>query len=75
MTDKIKLEDMTMKQIKHLKAHIIEEIFFAINKATSGYDVGEVILNADCDVLRSESTDEILSVNNYVQIKFSKEDD
>lgn len=75
MTDKIKLEDMTLAQIKNLKAQIVEDIFFAINKAVSKYDVGEVMLYADCDVFRSDSTDEILTVNNQVQIKFSKEDD
>lgn len=75
MTDKIKLEDMTIGQIKNLKQQIVEEIWFAINKAISDYDVGEIMLYADCDVFRYDSTDEIFAVNNNIKIKFSKEDD
>lgn len=75
MSDKVKLEDMTLAQIKNLKQHIVEEIWLAINKSTARYDVGEVMLYADCDVFRSESTDEIITVNNNIIIKFSKEDD
>lgn len=73
--DNIKFEDMTLAQIKNLKAQIVKDIFFAINKAVNKYDVGEVMLYADCDVFRSDSTDEIIAVNNQVLIKFSKEDD
>lgn len=67
MPDKIKLEDMTLGQIKNLKQQIVEDILFTINKSVSKYDVGEVMLYADCDVFRSESTDEILAVNNIIQ--------
>lgn len=75
MSDKIKLENMTLAQIKNLKQHIVEEIRFAINKATARYDVGEIMLYSDCDVFRYDSTDEIFAVNNNTKIKFSKEDE
>lgn len=74
MTDKIKLEDMTLAQIKNLKQHIIEEIWFAINKATSRYDVGEVGLYANVDYI-SDHTRRIRYPKQHIEIKFSKEDD
>lgn len=50
MSNKIKLEDLTLKQIRDLKQKIVDDIHFAINKATSGYDVGGVVLLADATV-------------------------
>lgn len=72
--DKIKLEDMTLAQIKELKEYIIDEIHFAINKATSGYDVGEVCLYANVDYV-SDDTRRIRYPKQHIKIKFSKEDD
>lgn len=74
MTDKIKLEDMTLVQIKRLKEHIIEEIYFAINKAVSDYAVGEVLLYANVNYV-SDSTRRIRYPKQQIEIKFSKEDD
>lgn len=70
MEYKIKLEDMTLKQIRGLKQQIVDEIHFAINKATSGYDVGGVVLLADADV-DDLGGNKVLS--NPITIKFGDE--
>ena len=74
MTNKIKLEDMTLGQIRELKARIIEEIHFAINKATSGYDVGKVLIDADTQVFE-DACGNPYHWDNRISIKFSNEDE
>ena len=74
MTDKIKLEDMTLGQIRELKSRIIEEIYFAINKATSGYDVGDVFIEAEVETYEDACGTPYLC-RNPITIKFSKENE
>lgn len=89
MTDKIKLEDMTLGQIRALKEKIQSEMLKAMFKAVEPYDVGRpIIVSADTDIdeiplffesyggritSRSEDCERIYTT--HINIKFSKEDD
>lgn len=66
----IKLEDMTLKQIRDLKQRIVDEIHFAINKATSGYDVGKIVINAKEERLPMNGH---IVYSNPITIKFGDE--
>lgn len=73
MTDKIKLEDMTLGQIKELKKRIIEEIYSAVRKVTDGYDVGKTTICANVEPVASKMCEIVLKQR--MTIRFSKEDD
>lgn len=88
MTDKIKLEDMTLAEIKELKKKIQRAMIGAMRQAVDPYDVGQVAIHADTDIdeiplyfescaghitARSEDYEKIYTY--HIKIKFSKEDD
>ena len=88
MTDKIKLEDMTLAEIKELKKKIRRAMIDAMSQVVEPYDVGQVAIHADTDIneiplyfescggritSRSEDCEKIYTY--HIQIKFSKEDD
>ena len=86
--DKIKLEDMTLADIKELKKKIQRAMFDAMTQVIDPYDVGQVAIHADTDIdeiplyfescggqitARSEDCEKIYTY--HIKIKFSKEDD
>lgn len=88
MTDKIKLEDMTLAEIKELKKKIQRAMIDAMRQAVEPYDVGRVYIHADTDInemplyfescggritSRSEVCEKIYTY--HINIKFSKEDE
>lgn len=86
--DKIKLEDMTLVQIKELKKTIKRAIGDAIRKTTEPYDVGQVGLSIDTEIdelpyyfescgghITAQSEDCEKFYTYHIKIKFSKEDD
>lgn len=88
--DKIKLEDMTLKQIKNLKADIKNAMMDGLWKSIEPYDLGldDVLVSVDPQVeqvpLCFETDGRYLSANksdlkriviHKFEIKFSKEDD
>lgn len=48
--DKIKLEDMTLSEIKELKKKIRRAMIDAMRQAVDPYDVGQVAIHADTDI-------------------------
>ena len=88
MTEKIKLEDMTLAQIKELKKNIQRAMTNAMRQVIEPYDVGKVAIHADTEIYEVpyyfESCDEHITVQSrdcekvytyHIEIKFSKEDD
>lgn len=86
MTDKIKLEDMTLRQIRELKEGYqirVAEALYAIQKEfMETYDCGFPLVNVDTSVERGYIEDEMYrqiidraSTEYDIKIKFSKEDD
>lgn len=88
MTDKIKLEDMTLSEIKELKKKIQRAMIDAMRQVVGPYDVGQVAIHADTDIdeipvileslcghitAQSEDCEKIYTY--HINIKFSKEDD
>lgn len=73
MTDKIKLEDMTLAQIKNLKKRIIDEIYSAVSKETDGYDVGKTTICANVEPVANKMCE--IELKNRIAISFSKEYD
>ena len=88
MTDKIKLEDMTLSEIRELKKKMQRAMIGAMRQAVDPYDVGQVAIHADTDIdeiplyfescgghitARSEDCEKIYTY--HIKIKFSKEDD
>ena len=86
--DKIKLEDMTLAEIKELKKNIQRAMIDAMRQVIDPYDVGQVAIHADTDIdeiplyfescvghitARSEDCEKIFAYR--FKIKFSKEDD
>lgn len=87
--DKIKLEDMTLADIKELKKNIQRAMIEAMFKAIEPYDVGSpIIVSAETSMsempyilescggkitARSEDCERIYTP--HIDIKFSKEDD
>lgn len=86
--DKIKLEDMTLAEIKELKKKIQRAMIDAMRQVIDPYDVGQVAIHADTDIdeiplyfescgghitARSEDCEKIYTY--HIKIKFSKEDD
>ena len=86
--DKVKLEDMTLSEIKELKKKIRRAMIDAMRQAVEPYDVGQVAIHADTDIneiplyfescggritSRSEDCERIYTY--HIKIKFSKEDD
>lgn len=86
MTDKIKLENMTLKQIRELKEgyqiRVAEALTAIQNEFMEKYDCGFPIVKVWSDaehVVHEDGTGEIV-LEEYrpqceIQIKFSKEDD
>ena len=50
MTDKIKLEDMTLSEIRELKKKMQRAMIGAMRQAVGPYDVGQVAIHADTDI-------------------------
>lgn len=82
MSDKIKLEDMTLRQIREVKTELQKKIGIAINNVIldfyDKYDCGEVVLDIETDEQRPIETDtgEIIIPQKYkyrMRIYFSKE--
>ena len=86
--DKIKLEDMTLAEIKELKKKIQRAMIGAMRQAVDPYDVGQVAIHADTEIYKVpyyfKSCDEHITVQSRdcekvytydIEIKFSKEDD
>lgn len=86
--DKIKIEDMTLSEIKELKKKMQRAMIGAMRQAVDPYDVGQVAIHADTDIneiplyfescgghitARSEDCEKIYTY--HIKIKFSKEDD
>ena len=86
--DKIKLEDMTLAEIKELKKKIQRAMIGAMRQAVDPYDVGQVAIHADTNIdqiplyfescvghitARSEDCEKVYTY--HIKIKFSKEDD
>ena len=86
--NKIKLEDMTLAEIKELKKNIRRAILDSIYQAIEPYDVGRVAFSADTEIdevpyyfescgghitARSEDCEKVYTY--HIKIKFSKEDD
>lgn len=88
MTDKIKLEDMTLAEIKELKKKIQRAMIDAMREIVRPYDVGQVAIHADTNVdeiplsfesysghITAQSEDCAKIYTYHIKIKFSKEDD
>lgn len=88
MTDKIKLENMTLAEIKELKKNIQRAMMNAMRQVIEPYDVGKVAICVDTEInespyyfesygghvtARSEDCEKVY--NYHINIKFSKEDD
>lgn len=86
--DKIKLEDMTLAQIRELKKKIRRAMIDAMRQVVNPYDVGQVAIHADTDIdempvyfescggritSQSEACEKVYTY--HINIKFSKEDD
>ena len=86
--NKIKLEDMTLAEIKELKKKMQRAMIDAMRQVIDPYDVGQVAIRADTDIdeiplyfescvghitARSEDCEKIYTY--HIKIKFSKEDD
>ncbi|MBD5381979.1 hypothetical protein [Clavibacter sp.] len=83
MTDKIKIEDMTLGQIRELKEHMANNIRNAIcdivRNFNEQYDCGDIDLSIDTDIreFRTEWGEKFApsDVRYGIAIKFSKEDE
>ena len=88
MTDKIKLENMTLAEIKELKKKMQRAMFDAMIQAVEPYDVGWVVIHVDTNIdeipvyfescggrITSQSEDYEKVYTYHFKIKFSKEDD
>lgn len=88
MTDKIKLEDMTLAEIKELKKKIQRAMIDAMRQVVYPYDVGQVAIHANTNIdeiplyfescggqITSQSEDYEKVYTYHIKIKFSKEDD
>lgn len=86
MTDKIKLEDMTLKQIRELKEgyqiRVAEALTAIQNEFMEKYDCGFPLVNVHTSVERDYIEDEMyrpiidrVNTEYDIKIKFSKEDD
>lgn len=83
MTDKIKLEDMTLKQIRELKEGYqirVAEALYAIRREFEQlYDCGDINLTVYTDIreFKTEQGERFApsDITYYIKIKFSKEDD
>ena len=86
--DKIKLENMTLADIKELKKKIQRAMFDAMTQAVEPYDVGRVAIHVDTNIdeipvyfescggrITSQSEDCEKVYTYHIKIKFSKEDD
>lgn len=86
--DKIKLEDMTLADIKELKKNIQRAMMNAMRQVIEPYDVGKVAIHADTEIdevpyyfesfgghitAQSEDCEKVYTY--HIKIKFSKEDD
>ena len=86
--DKIKLEDMTLADIRELKKNIQRAMMNAMRQVIEPYDVGKVAIYADTNIdeiplsfesysghitAQSEDCEKIYTY--HIKIKFSKEDD
>ena len=88
MTDKIKIEDMTLAEIKELKKKIQRAMIDAMRQVVYPYDVGQVAIHANTNIdeiplyfesrggqITSQSEDCEKVYTYHIKIKFSKEDD
>lgn len=88
MTDKIKLEDMTLSEIKELKKKVQRAMIGAMRQVVDPYDVGQVTIRADTHIdeiplyfescggqITSQSEDCEKVYTYHMNINFSKEDD
>lgn len=86
MTDKIKLEDMTLRQIGELKCYMANDIRKAISdivsKYNNQYDCGipnirvyTEIEEQEFEIDSSWESEKITHVRHEVRIKFGKEDE
>lgn len=86
--DKIKIEDMTLSEIKELKKKIQRAMIGAMRQVVDPYDVGQVAIHADTNIdeipfffescggqITSQSEDCEKVYTYHIIIKFSKEDD
>ena len=86
MTGKIKLEDMTLSEIKELKKKIQRAMIDAMRQAVEPYDVGRVAIHVDTNIdeipvyfescggrITSQSEDCEKVYTYHINIKFSKE--
>lgn len=85
---KIKLEDMTLADIKELKKKIQRAMIDAMRQAVDPYDVGQVAIHAETNIdeiplsfesysghITAQSEDYEKVYTYHIKIKFSKEDD
>lgn len=83
MTDKIKIEDMTLKQIRELKEGCqirVAEALYAIRREFEElYDCGDVDLTAYTNIREFKTEQGVRfapsDITYDIEIKFSKEDD
>lgn len=88
MTDKIKLENMTLSEIKELKKKIQRAMIDAMRQVVDPYDVGRVAIHADTDInemplyfescggrITAQSDDCEKIYTYHINIKFEREDD
>lgn len=86
--DKIKLEDMTLADIKELKKNIQRAMIDAMRQVIDPYDVGQVAIHANTEIdevpyyfescgghITAQSEDCEKFYTYHIKIKFSKEDD
>lgn len=86
MSDKVKIEDMTLKQIRELKEgyqiRVAEALYAIQNEFMEKYDCGFPLVNVDTSVERAyieagmyRPIINSASTEYDIKIKFSKEDD
>lgn len=88
MINKIKLENMTLAEIRVLKKKIKCAMIDAMVQVVESYDVGQVAIYADTDIdemplsfescnghITAQSEDVQKFYTYHIKIKFSKEDD
>ena len=86
--DKIKLEDMTLAEIKELKKNIQRAMIGSMYQAIEPYDVGKVAIYVNTEInevpyyfescgghITAQSEDCEKFYTYHIKIKFSKEDD
>lgn len=74
MTDKIRLDDLSLQELNKLTKQLQDELASTINKVLHNYDFGEVIIERDVRAKRIDHIERMYCLVPTFTIKFKQHD-